>query len=509
MSKDNMGAKNLSVSLIANLFAHVVSIVISFWLTPYIVNNLGAELYGFYSLANSVVSYITVIATALNSMASKYIAVELVRGNERKAKTYFSSIFFSNVILSLALIPILAIIVLKVYVIFNVSNQYLFSVQVLFTLVFGAMIIRYVSSVYGCSTYVKNRTDISAYVSLAKSILRVLLYVIIFTLFKPSIIQMGAVLCIMEIFNSVIQISISKKLIPGFNVSRDLFDARLVVKTLKVGVWNSVNQIGDLLLSSSDMMVGNILLGETAAGNLSITKTMPTLLSGVITTINGVFMPRVANKYAKGNTDELVKEVNQAQSIMGTIVTPIIMILIIFNREFYSLWVPGTDTDLLCKLSLIDISRMLVIGCVWPVANLNIVMDRVKIPSLLVILAGVTNIGSMVVLINYTPIGIYAVPLTTLVLTVLFYGVFIPIYPCKKMKIAITSFFKPVLKMLIASLVIYIVIAPIHSVLNANTWIKFIIFGGTCGVLALLISALIFAGPKNIKYIINKLKNRG
>lgn len=507
MQSDNLGAKQLTISLLANLFAHIISIAISFLLTPYIVNTLGKELYGFYSLANSVVSYITVVATALNSMASKYIAVELVKGNEGKAKRYFSSIFFSNIILSLVLLPILIFLVLNVYIVFNVSQRYITSVQILFSLVFIAMIIRFVGSVYGCSTYVSNRTDINAYIGLAKSGLKVFLYVALFTLFRPSIIHMGIVMCTLEIINALVLYLVSRKLIPEFAIQKKLFDFKLVISTLKVGIWNSVNQIGDLLLSSSDLLIGNILLGEVAAGNLSIIKTMPSLISGVITTINGVFMPRVANKYAKGDVNELVKEVNRAQNIMGAIVTPVIMILLIFNNEFYNLWVPGNDTNLLSSLSAIDVSRMLLIGCIWPVVNLNIVLDKVKIPSLLVILCGLLNIISMNVLIKFTGIGIYAIPITTVVITILYYGFFIPIYPCKILGISKKSFIMPVVKMLFASVCIFFVISPIHSIVEVDSWFTFIFFGGLCGFIALVISVFFFAGFEWFRVMVDKYFN--
>ena len=66
--------------------------------------------------------------------------------------------------------------------------------------------------------------------------------------------------------------------------------------------------------------------------------------------------------------------------------------VILFAKEFYDLWVPGNDSDLLMKLSSIDISRMLFVGVTWPIANLNIVMDKIKYPSLLVIASGIANV---------------------------------------------------------------------------------------------------------------------
>ena len=106
-----MKRRRLAVNLLSNLLSYAVSTALSFVITPFLVNHLGKEIYGFYGIANNFVNYITIVSVALNSMASKYITVELVRGNEQKAKEYYSSIFFSNVILCLILTPVLVLLV--------------------------------------------------------------------------------------------------------------------------------------------------------------------------------------------------------------------------------------------------------------------------------------------------------------------------------------------------------------------------------------------------------------
>ena len=499
-----MNNSKLSVNLIANIVSYGIATVLSFLITPFIVNHLGKEIYGFYGIANNFVSYITVIATALNSMAAKYITVELVHGNELKAKQYYSSIFFSNIILCIVLTPILVGIVLGLQYILQVSNNYYLDVQILFALIFGAMLLRFSTSIFGCATYATNRMDLAAYVDMAKSALRLILYLFFFILFKPSVIYLGVVLLVLELFNSLVQIILAKRLIPNISLRKEYFDLKLVFSTLKVGIWNSLNQLGDLMLSSSDLIMANILLGEAASGNISIIKTMPSLISGVITAINTVFMPRVAYAFAKENIKDLVKEIKKAQKIMGAIVTPIVMLLIVFGSDFYRLWVPGNDIDLLQRLSALDVGRMMLIAVVWPVSNLNIVLDKVKIPSLLVIASGVINIISMAFLVNATNLGIYSIVITTLVLTLLFYGIFIPIYPCKALNIKKSTFIGSICRMIIAAIIIGFILVPLHNALAIKGWVDFIIKGGLSAIPAFVISIFVFIGPCEITEMFNK-----
>ena len=147
-----MDKKRLSINLISNVLSYFVATVLSFLITPFLVRNLGKEIYGFYGIANSFVNYITIVATALNSMAAKYITVEYVRGNESQAKKYYSSIFFSNVILCLVLTPILVVVILDLNVLLNISDVYVRQVQCLFGLIFAAMLLRFRTSCYGTAT---------------------------------------------------------------------------------------------------------------------------------------------------------------------------------------------------------------------------------------------------------------------------------------------------------------------------------------------------------------------
>ena len=57
-----------------------------FFLTPYIVDNLGQETYGFVGLANNFSSYITMFTVALNGMLSRYVTVEYSKKDKKSKK---------------------------------------------------------------------------------------------------------------------------------------------------------------------------------------------------------------------------------------------------------------------------------------------------------------------------------------------------------------------------------------------------------------------------------------
>ncbi len=51
-----MKYRQIAINMLANIVAFIINIGISLFLTPYLVNSVGSEAYGFIPLANDFVS---------------------------------------------------------------------------------------------------------------------------------------------------------------------------------------------------------------------------------------------------------------------------------------------------------------------------------------------------------------------------------------------------------------------------------------------------------------------
>src|SRR5699024_7143031 len=77
--------------------AFVLNYLINLILTPFITDSVGTEAYGFVSLAKNCAQYASIITIALNSYASRYIALEFHNGNLTQSNIYFSSVFWGDI----------------------------------------------------------------------------------------------------------------------------------------------------------------------------------------------------------------------------------------------------------------------------------------------------------------------------------------------------------------------------------------------------------------------------
>lgn len=486
-----MGSSRFKVNLIASVISHTTSILIAFFLTPFLVENLGIEVYGFYPLANNFVIFMYTISLALNSMASRYITIEMVRGNKDNVNKLYSSIFISNIILTILLALPMIVIVIFLNFILDIPSNLVNTIKILFTLIFTSLIINILTTLFSVATYAKNRLDLRAFSEIIQAILKGLLFVVLFTIFPPTIIFVGIVILIVNSINMIIQYTYTKKLMPDIHINYQNYSIPLIKKVLSSGIWNSINYIGSHLMYSIDLLVANIMLGAHMSGQLSIVHIVPGFINGFITMLTNVFLPSFTYKFAENDFAGLIKEVRQAQNFMIIITTIPISIFIAFGVDFFRLWIPESNASYLQLLSIMTIVHLIVVGAVWPIANLNTIMNRVKLPSLLMVGCGLLNIISMVIFLTFTNHGLIIIPITTMIISIIWFGVFIPIYPCKKLNVSIFTFYPPIVKSVISSLIIIGISLFIKSYFIIDSWYMLLLLGGVCGILALFINLIL------------------
>ena len=259
--------KQTAINLIAKTLSYGTTMFISFFLTPYLVEKIGKEAYSFYPLANNFVNYMSVITIALNSMASRFITILLTRGDKERANNYFVSVFYSNILMSFALlIPMILIVVLLQWIL-DIPVELVLSVKVLFSLVFISMIVNLVTNVFGVAVFSQNRLELQSIVDIATAIVRVVLYLILFACFKPSIVYVGVVSLAVALLYAAMQRYYTYKLLPFISFNYRHFDIKAVKEIISSGIWNSVNQIGVVLLSSIGLMLCNRLFNAICIHN--------------------------------------------------------------------------------------------------------------------------------------------------------------------------------------------------------------------------------------------------
>lgn len=503
-----MGKKQLVINLIANIVSFSSSLLISFFLTPYLISTIGKEAYGFYPMANNFVGYLMIITLALNSMASRYITIEIAKRNHSKAKEYFSSVFYSNVLLAFILSLPMAVIVYNINSFLNVPLDLVREVKLLFALVFIAMIITIFTSVFGVATFAKNRLDLKSYAEIFQGIIKIGLYIALFSIFKPSLVFIGIVAVTQSLMNLLIQVFFTKKLLPDFKLRLSNFNYRSVKELLASGVWNSLNSLGSQLLLGVTLLLTNIYVGASSAGELAIVQTMPHFISSIISMLFSVFMPRITLVYAENSSDKLVDEVVFSQKVIGIMATIPVLLVIIFGTDFFSLWVPDQNASRLQLLSILTLIPLVIHANMWTVYGLNIVLNKVKVPSLMLIVTGFVSILMSVSILTFYVKNAYVVLIVSGVFNIMYYMGFIPMYASNQLRIKYNVLYSHLIRTLLFSILFVLSGMFFKRSITINSWFEFFFWGGLFGVIGLLINATIVLKRTEFNKLVTIMKQQ-
>ncbi|AMQ07886.1 oligosaccharide flippase family protein [Sporosarcina psychrophila] len=503
-----MFKKQLSINLIANIMSFSISVGISFILTPFLIEHIGKEAFGFFPLANNFVLYINLLVIALNSMAARFIMLEVMKKDIVRSNIYFNSVFYSNIIMVIILIIPLSLIIIFIDNLLNVPVDLRSDIKILFTLIFMTFLISVLGSVFNVATLATNRIDLRSYQEIIQSGLKAILFIVLFSILSPSIIYVGVVGLSVGIIGIAISLYFTKKLLPEIKLSIAYFDIKAVKELLSSGIWGSFNQLSSILLTGLDLLLANIFFGAAKAGEFSIAQTVPLFVITLIGMLVGVFFPTIAAHYAKNDIYGMIKEIDFSGKVLGILISVPIAGFIVFGEEFYQLWVPSEDSSYLHLLSVIIFLPFLVSGSINVLFNVNTIINKVKIPSIVLFCTGVLNVVLVLILLNYTELGLLAIPISSVILSFIRNLAFTPVYSARCLGVKWYNFYGLILRNFITILILVAVFYFISQPLTIDTWMDLIVISGICGCIGILISLVLMLNKTQFRMLFNLISNK-
>ena len=195
--------------------------------------------------------------------------------------------------------------------ILNVPEGIIGDVKCLFAFVFLGMILNILTSVFGVATFTKNRLDLSSRRKIDSNIIKVALLIILFSCFRANVAYIAIANLAVSVFIILTNIHYTNKLMPEVSLNKKYFDLSCVKELLSSGIWNSVNRLSVVLLTGLDILIANIFLSVSAAGEYSIVKTVPNFIQQLVIMLVGVFVPQFTILYAQKRNNEFLDCINQ------------------------------------------------------------------------------------------------------------------------------------------------------------------------------------------------------
>ena len=183
--------KQTGLNFVAQILAFAINFSISFFLTPFIIENIGVEANGFVTLANTFVEYAQLFTVAINSMAGRFITIKIHQKNYEDANKYFTSVVFANLFLSVIFCVAFAVVILLLDRFLNISQSSVGDIKLLWTFIAANFILSLFTSNFSVATFVTDRLDKAALINARGIIIRAAVLVLCYRFFLPYTFYVG------------------------------------------------------------------------------------------------------------------------------------------------------------------------------------------------------------------------------------------------------------------------------------------------------------------------------
>lgn len=429
------------INIVAGVLNMLVTTLISFVLSPYIVSTLGVEANGFVGLAQNFIAYAALISTALNSMGSRFMIMAYYNDEQEKFRRYYSSLLFADLLLAAVFGLLGGACVWKLELLLDIPADIVADVKLLFGLLFSNFALSTAMTVWGTAPFLKNRLYLNSVVNTASAGVRGLMILGLFLCLEPSVSFVGLATLVSGCVIYGFQFFYKRTLFPELRAKGRDFSWATIRELVASGIWNTISNVGHILASSIDLLVTNLFIGASAMGAVSLAHTMPAFVNTLNETIAGAFTPSLMIDYAKGSTDNLVKTIRQSAKIISVICSLPLGFLLVFGQNFYALWQPTQDAQVLHRLSVILIFGRVFFTGMQPLFNVFTVVNKVREHSVIMIVNGFASVGLMYILLKTTDLGIYAIVCSSVICAFVKNMVFVLPFSAKYLGLKPTAFF--------------------------------------------------------------------
>lgn len=496
-----------------NLFTGIVTVAVqfvtSFFLSPFIVRTLGTEANGYTQLAANFVMYASLITTAFNSMASRFVSVAYHRGETEKARRYWSSVYVTNMVLIAILLPLAALVTVKLDRIIVISNVAIPDVKTLFACVFANFFIGLVSTLYSISMYVKNAVFYSNLLNCVKTICNAVLLLVVFSCLPARLFYVSSTAAVLSLAMLPVYAHFQKRLLPEITFSRRNFSLKAVKEMCLSGIWNSINQCGHLFLTGLDLLLSNWFISPVAMGMIAVSKTIPSAIIQLGTTVNSNFSPSITGIWATGDRERLLSELRNSIKISTLLLSIPIITFCCLGRPFYALWQPTLEAGTLTVLSFLGCMAFIPLAGTQVLFNVFTAANKLKVNSLSFLATGIINVIIVYFGLKMFPqYGMYIITGTSSLLSIIRSLVIILPYIAGILGLKWHAFYRDIALTMLCGAVNFAIAEAIAHLIPATSWVGIVADGGLIAVLSFFVEGYILLTRSQMRSMITLLKNK-
>lgn len=460
------------IGVIINYLTLAFNILIGLIYTPFMISKLGDGYYGVFSLANSLISFISLLDLGFGQTLVRYISKARSTGD--KNEEYRLNGFFLKMYLMISVIALILGFGIEILYPQLAAKTFNGEEIRLFRIVFLILLIN-VSISFPLSIFsaVLNAYEEFFLLKLANLIMIVIKYLVLFFLLiiGYKLVAITVAVLVSSLITQCFYMFYSVKRIRiKFDFSK--IETNLIKEILHFTFYIFLNLIIDFLYSNTDKLILGVVAGTVSVSVYSIGIYFSQYFTELSCAMSGVFLPKIMDLYQKGEKDEISDLFNKVGRLQMALLFLVLGGYVCLGREFINLWVGSTYKD----SYLIGIIIML--PSIIPLTqNIGISIIRAmnihKYRSYMYIVIAIINVViSIPLAITYGGIGS---AIGTSIATFLGQIFFMNWFYARKVQINIKRYWNSFGKFLLMTIFVLAVVSGLRIIIPVYTWTTFVL----------------------------------
>lgn len=421
MTKQN---KNPSIfgNILANWAAFIFVAAVSFFLSPFVVRNLGDTGYGVWSLLSSLVGYFGLLDFGVRGAITRYIAHHYsLNEHENSGHVIFAGMVLFGFLGATTILVSLVVAALSP-MLFNIPMSFVYETRVVIVLGGLATAVTLIAGVFGGVSTGLQRFDINSGIEILLTVFRAVATVIALRE-GYGLISLAAINLAVAVLYFGIYLATIWKLYPQLRLQFPISLGPYLKKILSFSSYSSLITLFGMIIYYSDTVVIAAFLPIGAVTIFVISGNLCEYASQVVRALSKIMLPRVS-ALASVNSTILQEEIIGMAKIATLTSSAIAATFWLRGESFINLWM-GTEYGTESGKVLRVLAWVVWLSGARQVAVQSIVgMNRHRSIVPLLAVEALLNLGLSIVLI--TSLGTVGVALGTVIPSLLISLGFIP-----------------------------------------------------------------------------------
>jgi O-antigen/teichoic acid export membrane protein len=482
----------------------MLTIAVSLYISRVVLNLLGANDYGLYSVVGGVVAMFSFLNATMANATQRFLNFEMGSKDKKKLRTIFSTsllihAFIAFIILVLAETVGLWFLNYKM----NIEPNRIVAANWVYQCSILAFMVNIISVPYNAAIIAHEKMSAFAYISILEVTLKLIAVLLLQVVLFDKLIFYAVLLLIISVVIRIVYGEYSKRHFEECKFKL-IFDKPLFKEMLSFSGWNSVSILSVMLKNHGVNILLNLIFGTVVNAARGLAMQINTVVNGFVTNFMQAMNPQIVKNYAKGDLDEMKKLIFYGSRFSFFLILFFALPILIEAETILKIWLNNVPeyttifTRLVLVLSMLESFN----NTLW---TAQAATGRVKVYHLTMSAIGLFNLPVSMILLysGYPP---YIPLIVSIILTSIMFFVRL-LFLRKAINLNVLDFVcKVFLRSLLVALIAVVLPVSLHIYLKEGL-INSLIVCTTCCVcvaLAVFFIGLSFNEREKLKQMVRK-----